>query len=128
MAGLKAGHAFNTFPLMAGQWVPPGYLALEPVWRNFFENIASVQFNHRLLAVTTFILVLVFVLQVIRNKALASLRLPVLVLIGAVIVQVALGISTLLWHVPLVLAATHQAVALLLLSVMLYVVFRFRRT
>jgi len=128
VAGLKAGHAFNTFPLMAGQWVPPGYLALEPVWRNFFENIASVQFNHRLLAVTTFILVLVFVLQVIRNKALASLRLSVLVLIGAVIVQVALGISTLLWHVPLVLAATHQAVALLLLSVMLYVVFRFRRT
>jgi cytochrome c oxidase assembly protein subunit 15 len=128
VAGLKAGHAFNTFPLMAGQWVPPGYLALEPVWRNFFENIASVQFNHRLLAVTTFILVLVFVLQVIRNKALASLRLPALVLIGAVIVQVALGISTLLWHVPLVLAATHQAVALLLLSVMLYVVFRFRRT
>jgi cytochrome c oxidase assembly protein subunit 15 len=72
-------------------------------------------------------LVLVFVLQVIRDKALASLRLPVLVLIGAVIVQVALGISTLLWHVPLVLAAIHQAVALLLLSVMLYVVFRFRR-
>jgi cytochrome c oxidase assembly protein subunit 15 len=127
VAGLKAGHAFNTFPLMAGQWIPPGYLALEPVWRNFFENIASVQFNHRLFAVTTFILMLVFVLQVIRNKALASLRLPALALIGVVTVQVVLGISTLLWHVPLVLAATHQAVALLLLSVMLYVVFRFRR-
>ena len=67
---------------------------------------------------------LVFVLQVIRNKALASLRLPALALIGVVTVQVVLGISTLLWHVPLVLAATHQAVALLLLSVMLYVVFR----
>ena len=59
VAGLKAGHAFNTFPLMAGQWIPPGYLALEPTWRNFFENIATVQFNHRLLAISTFALVLV---------------------------------------------------------------------
>jgi len=127
VAGLKAGHAFNTFPLMAGQWIPPGYLALEPVWRNLFENIASVQFNHRLLAVSTFTLVVVFVFQVMRNKALTRTRLPALLLVGVVTVQVALGISTLLWYVPVALAATHQAVALVLLSVMLYVVFRFRR-
>jgi len=128
VAGLKAGHAFNTFPLMAGQWIPPGYLALEPMWRNLFENIPSVQFNHRLLAIMTFTLVLVFVFQAVRNKALAGFRRPVITLAGVVTLQVALGISTLVWYVPVALAAAHQAVALLLLSVSLYVVFRFRRT
>ena len=126
VAGLKAGHAFNTFPLMAGQWIPPGYLALEPTWRNFFENIATVQFNHRLLAISTFALVLVFVIRVIKDKALRPLRKPTLTLAGVATIQVGLGISTLLWFVPVVLGAMHQAVALILLSVMLYVVFRFR--
>ena len=126
VAGLKAGHAFNTFPLMAGQWIPPGYLALEPTWRNFFENIATVQFNHRLLAISTFALVLVFVIRVIKDKALRPLRKPTLTLAGVAAIQVGLGISTLLWFVPVALGAMHQAVALILLSVMLYVVFRFR--
>ena len=126
VAGLKAGHAFNTFPLMAGQWIPPGYLALEPTWRNFFENIATVQFNHRLLAISTFALVLVFVIRVIKDKALRPLRKPTLTLAGVATIQVGLGISALLWFVPVVLGAMHQAVALILLSVMLYVVFRFR--
>ncbi len=126
VAGLKAGHAFNTFPLMAGQWIPSGYLALEPTWRNFFENIATVQFNHRLLAISTFALVLVFVIWVIKDKALRPLRKPTLTLAGVATIQVGLGISTLLWFVPVVLGAMHQAVALILLSVMLYVVFRFR--
>ena len=126
VAGLKAGHAFNTFPLMAGQWIPPGYLALEPTWRNFFENIATVQFNHRLLAISTFALVLVFAIRVIKDKALRPLRKPTLTLAGVVTIQVGLGISTLLWFVPVALGAMHQAVALILLSVMLYVVFRFR--
>jgi len=126
VAGLKAGHAFNTFPLMAGQWIPPGYLALEPAWRNFFENIATVQFNHRLLAISTFALVLVFAIRVIKDKALRPLRKPTLTLAGVATIQVALGISTLLWFVPVALGAMHQAVALLLLSVMLYVMFRFR--
>ena len=126
VAGLKAGHAFNTFPLMAGQWIPPGYLALEPTWRNFFENIATVQFNHRLLAISTFALVLVFVIRVIKDKSLQPLYKPTLTLAGVATIQVVLGISTLLWFVPVTLGAMHQAVALILLSVMLYVVFRFR--
>ena len=128
VAGLKAGHAFNTFPLMAGQWIPPGYLALEPTWRNFFENIATVQFNHRLLAISTFALVLVFVIRVMKDKALRPLHKPTLTLAGVATIQVALGISTLLWFVPVALGAMHQAVALILLSVMLYVVFRYRTT
>ena len=53
VAGLDAGLAYNTFPLMDGQWVPPGYLDQAPWWRNHLENTASVQFNHRLLATVT---------------------------------------------------------------------------
>ena len=128
VAGMQAGFAFNTFPLMAGRWIPPGYLALDPIWRNLFENIATVQFNHRLLALSTFALVLVFVIQVMRDEALQSLRRPALTLAGVATIQVALGISALLWFVPVALGAMHQAVALILLSVMLYVVFRFRTT
>ena len=128
VAGLKAGHAFNTFPLMAGQWIPPGYLALDPMWRNLFENIATVQFNHRLLALSTFGLVLVFVIWVMRDRTLQSLRRSALTLAGVATIQVALGISALLWFVPVALGAMHQAGALILLSVMLYVVFRTRTT
>ena len=128
VAGLKAGHAFNTFPLMAGQWIPPGYITLDPLWRNFFENIPTVQFNHRVLAICTFALVLVFALRVVRDTQLTGQRGPVLLLAGVAVLQVALGISTLLAHVPVALAAAHQGMALALLSVMLYVIFRLRRT
>ncbi len=54
MAGLDAGHAYNEFPLMGGQLVPAEYWALDG-WRNFFENTAAVQFDHRLLATTTLV-------------------------------------------------------------------------
>ena len=126
VAGLKAGHAFNTFPLMAGKLIPPGYLVLEPAWRNFFENIPTVQFNHRLLAIGTFILVLMFVIRILRDQKMRRLRGPVVLFGVAVIAQVTLGITTLLTHVPIPLAASHQAMALVVLSAMLYVVFRFR--
>jgi cytochrome c oxidase assembly protein subunit 15 len=50
VAGIRAGYAYNTFPLMNGDLVPPEIFMLEPVWRNFFWNMATVQFDHRLLA------------------------------------------------------------------------------
>ena len=52
MAGNDAGHAYNDFPLMNGQWVPDEYFAL-PGWRNVFESTAAVQLHHRILALTT---------------------------------------------------------------------------
>ena len=60
VAGLKAGFAFNTFPLMAGQFVPRGYFALDPAWRNLFDNIPAVQFNHRYLGVVTYLMLWIF--------------------------------------------------------------------
>jgi cytochrome c oxidase assembly protein subunit 15 len=53
VAGMGAGFAYNTFPLMEGRLVPAAYFKLEPAWRNVFENVPAVQFDHRVLAVST---------------------------------------------------------------------------
>ncbi|MEK9785978.1 MAG: COX15/CtaA family protein [Gammaproteobacteria bacterium] len=128
VAGLKAGHAFNTFPLMAGQWIPPGYAVLEPFWRNVFENIPTVQFHHRLLAIITLIATGLFVVRALGDSALSMHRRLISLLGVVVLAQVGIGITTLVTYVPIPLAAVHQAMALIVLSVMLYTVFRFRRT
>ena len=123
VAGLKAGHAFNTFPLMGGQWIPAGYRVAEPFWLNFFETIPAVQFNHRWLAITTFVLVLLFALRAWRDDAMRMYRAAVGVLAMLALIQVSLGISTLVLHVPVVLAAAHQGAALALLTAALYLAF-----
>lgn len=120
VAGLKAGLAYNTFPKMGDQWLPPAGWMLQPGWRNLFENIATVQFNHRLLAALTFFSILALWLYAQVTKPGKALRYPLHLLMLAAIIQVSLGISTLLLHVPTGLAATHQAGALVLLSAALF--------
>jgi cytochrome c oxidase assembly protein subunit 15 len=127
VAGLKAGHAYNTFPLMGGQWLPPAGWMLEPGWRNLFENIATVQFDHRLLATLSLVAVLAFWLYIRRRQLTPSARVAANLLPIVAIVQVSLGIATLLLHVPVAVAATHQAGALTLLTVMIITVHRLHR-
>ena len=101
VAGIDAGLAYNTFPLMDGRLVPPGALQLEPWWLNFFENTATVQFTHRLLGVTLAAGVLGLWLRA-RPMALAPVARRVLHGLAAVAaLQVALGIATLLTAVAL---------------------------
>jgi cytochrome c oxidase assembly protein subunit 15 len=128
VAGLKAGHAYNTFPLMDGHWVPQVIFMQEPVWRNFFENIATVQFDHRLLALLVFLSVTIFWLFSLQAALPRQVRIGLHVLMAAAVLQVTLGISTLLLHVPVPLAALHQAGALLLLTVVLFVNQRMSQT
>ncbi|MFT5684297.1 MAG: cytochrome c oxidase assembly protein subunit 15 [Myxococcota bacterium] len=117
VAGLNAGFAFNTFPLMGGQVVPPGYLMLEPWWSNLTENPASVQFHHRVLALTTFAAV-VAAWVFARGRALAAdSRRAMNALLAVALTQVVLGITTLLTVVWLPVASLHQTGALVLLSV-----------
>ena len=123
VAGLKAGFAFNTFPLMAGQFVPRGYFALDPVWRNFFDNIPAVQFNHRYLGVVTYLMLWIFALRAWGDVVLGRHRLVLVLLLLTATAQGLLGIATLLLHVPVVLAAAHQGVALLLLTLALYLTY-----
>jgi cytochrome c oxidase assembly protein subunit 15 len=121
VAGLKAGYAYNTFPLMNGQWIPDGLFNLTPLWSNFFDNVTTVQFDHRVLATIVFISVISvwFVAQkaVLPSRIKIGLNLFILLLV----VQVTLGISTLILVVPVTLAAAHQAGALALLTCSLFV-------
>jgi cytochrome c oxidase assembly protein subunit 15 len=121
VAGLKAGFAYNTFPLMDGHWVPSVLFMQEPWWRNFFENIATVQFDHRVLAALVFISIVIIWLVSLRQALAAPVRTGMHLLLAAALLQVTLGISTLLLHVPVSLAAAHQAGALLLFTAALYV-------
>ncbi len=127
VAGLRAGKIYNTFPMMGDYWFPPGLMALEPFWRNFFDNMATVQFDHRWLAITTFVLIVVFWFRARKADMPARARPAVNALLHTAVLQVALGITTLLLAVPVVLGAAHQAVAMLLFTVALYLVHALRR-
>jgi heme a synthase len=116
VAGLNAGLTYNTFPLMDGSFVPAGYAQLSPFIRNLFENIPAVQFDHRLLAETTAISVIILWLAAARAGLRRHARLALHALLVMALLQVSLGISTLLLVVPVPLAAAHQAGAVLLLT------------
>ena len=116
VAGLNAGLVYNTFPLMDGRFVPEDYARLTPFFRNWFANVAAVQFDHRLLATTT-LACIVLVWLAGRHAALPRrARRALHALLAAVMLQFALGVSTLLLVVPIPLAAAHQAGAVLLLT------------
>ena len=108
VAGLDAGQGYNTWPLMDGAVIPNGLGAMTPWWANLFENAMTVQFDHRMLAYLIFVLV---IWQAIRTRTTSSLVLALFVLC-----QVALGIATLLSHVDLHAALTHQFGAIFVLT------------
>jgi len=126
VAGLNAGLTYNTFPLMDGQFIPAGYAQLKPFARNWFENVAAVQFDHRLLAMTTVALVMLLWLASLRANLSISVGRALHVLAAIALIQLALGISTLLMAVPVPLAAAHQAGAVLLLTAAIVVRYRLR--
>jgi heme a synthase len=126
VAGTHAGLTYNTFPLMDGRLVPGGYATLHPLLRNLTENIAAVQFDHRLLATLTAAAVCGLAVA-----GLAGHHLPrplAACLLAAVAAQYSLGVATLLGAVPVSLATAHQAGAVLLLTVVLVALHRLTRT
>ncbi len=116
VAGTRAGFIYNTFPLMDGSLVPADYAQLHPFVRNWFENIAAIQFDHRVLAMTTTAAVLLLWAAGLRRRLPSPARAALWALLAAAALQVTLGISTLLLVVPIPLAAAHQAGAVLLLT------------
>ena len=115
VAGIRAGFAYNTFPLMNGYIVPPEIMMLEPWWRNPFWNMATVQFDHRVLAWTLAIVIPIAWWKLTRTRGLPPrAHVGSHLLLGILMVQIGLGIATLVNVVPLHLAALHQAGAVLL--------------
>ncbi len=121
VAGLKAGFAYNTFPLMNGQIIPDGIFRLEPLWTNFFENIATVQFNHRVLATLLFFLIPTFWWLSKQFELSSRVRVAVHFLLAALLLQITLGISTLLSHMFIPFASAHQGGGLMLFTVSLFI-------
>ena len=125
-AGTHAGFAYNSFPLMDGRLVPTGYDTLHPFWRNWFQTIQAVQFDHRLLATLTALAVGATLLTGLRS-GLGKPAHDALMLLGwAVLAQYALGVTTLLLVVPVWAGTLHQCFAAILLSVTLFALHRLR--
>lgn len=116
VAGIRAGFDYNTFPLMDGRLVPEGYWRLEPAWLNLAENVAAVQFNHRLLATLAALAALGAALAAWRRLPDGPARNACLGLGAAVALQYALGVAALLMVVPVWLGTLHQANAVLALT------------
>ncbi len=121
VAGTKAGLAYNTFPTMNGEWIPAGLLALQPWWINLFENPTTIQFNHRMIAWLLMVCVPAFWFYATRIVQDPMTRIGLHLLVAMFTVQVLLGVTTLLFAVPVALGAAHQAGALILLTISLFI-------
>jgi len=123
VAGLDAGLIYNTFPLMDGDLIPDGLWEMQPPYLNFFENHTTVQFDHRVLAIATFVMISVFWGGACHKSPSPTCMRLVHALMATACLQVGLGITTLLLVVPLGYAVMHQAGAVLLLGVATWVAF-----
>jgi heme a synthase len=120
VAGTHAGRIYNTWPLMEGVWFPEGLLSKSPIILNFFENLLTVQFDHRMGAYLIVLVVLYQAYRVLRTRSQAGPVLSTGILMAVMVGQVLLGIWTLLAVVPIDLAVAHQAGALGLFAAAIY--------
>ncbi|XP_075072062.1 heme A synthase COX15 isoform X2 [Mixophyes fleayi] len=127
VAGLDAGLVYNSFPKMGERWIPDDLLAFSPKLNNLFENPTTVQFDHRILGISSVAAVTGLYYYSRRIPLPRRARLAVNSLIAVAYLQVTLGISTLLLYVPTSLAATHQSGSLALLSMAIWLMNELRR-
>ncbi len=113
VAGIDAGRAFPQWPLMAGGFLPPDPFVLEPVWRNFFEDAGLVQFMHRMAGYVLFVFGIVVWLRA-RKSANAQTRFGFNLVLAMMVVQMLLGIVTVLYSAPWQIAIVHQFGAVVL--------------
>jgi len=116
VAGTRAGFAYSTWPLMGNSFIPAGLYSTDPWWRSIFEDITTVQFNHRIFAYILIAALSVFSLRLWQR----GLTLPAVLVMAALFAQVTLGISALLMHVPVAIGAAHQVGAVILLTTLIF--------
>src|SRR6516162_5406592 len=119
LAGLRGGPIFPTWPLIDGSLIPSteAMLTLQPVWRNLFENVLTVQVEHRLMAYALWLFVIIHAVDIARTLGRSRALIRVLILVSAVTIQAVLGILTLIFETPLALALMHQATAMAVLTI-----------
>ncbi len=118
VAGIDAGRNFPTWPDMAGQFLPSESFELTPRWTNFFENPALVQFNHRMMGYTAFVLGMALWWKS-RRSPVAATRRAFTAMAVMLLAQVVLGIYTVLFVAQLDIALTHQIGAVVLFALVL---------
>ncbi|MDG0978730.1 MAG: COX15/CtaA family protein [Halieaceae bacterium] len=116
VAGTRAGFAYSTWPLMGNSFIPEGLYSITPWWRSIFEDITTVQFNHRMFAYLLVVIVGLFSFHLWRR----ALKLPAILVMTALSAQVVLGISALIMHVPVSIGAAHQVGAAILLTTLIF--------
>jgi cytochrome c oxidase assembly protein subunit 15 len=126
-AGLRAGLVYNTFPMMGGNFYPPDLLAQHPLLSNFVENQGAVQFVHRMLAMTTGLILIALALRLRAPAVAPEVRKVATALLAVVALQIFLGVETVLNQVPVWLGALHQANAILLLGIVVRTLFLLRK-
>lgn len=114
VAGLKAGFVLNTFPLMAGGLLPPGFLNMEPAILNFVENPVTVQWTHRVIGTLLALAVVAVCVPLLRRPVDAGSRRFAGAMLALMLLQYLLGVLTLLLRVPVALGVAHQALAMVI--------------
>ncbi|MEM9104783.1 MAG: COX15/CtaA family protein [Pseudomonadota bacterium] len=116
VAGLDAGLAYNTWPLMDGAVVPGNLMTMQPVWLNLFENAKTVQFTHRIFAYAVWLIALMHMIASLRHGAGTTHANRSVLLFGLITLQACVGIITLVMQVPMSWALVHQGMALVVLG------------
>ena len=126
-AGLKAGFAWNTFPLMNGLWIPDGLFYLNPAWTNLVENNMTIQFIHRYIGILILIIASSMFVLMRNQPSNHQVKKSVIRLTVIVWIQVILGISTLLLYTPIWMAVIHQVFAVVLFLASLHTIWLLRQ-
>ena len=122
VAGLRAGRVYNTWPDIDGAFIPSAARLWfeEPWWRNLFDNTLTVQFEHRMTAYALLALALFHAIDAVRLRASAVVIGGAWWMVAAIVLQATLGVLTLLRQVPIDLALMHQAVAIVVLTLVIF--------
>ena len=121
VAGLDAGLVYNTFPLMGDRFIPLDILEIKPKYINFFENPVTVQFDHRILGLTTFTLIILIWFYARLMNFNSNIKTKTNILLIVVLIQVCLGIATLLSYVAIHVAIVHQLGSLVLFTISIWI-------
>lgn len=121
VAGTHAGFMYNTFPDMDGHIIPPDMWYITPWYKNIFENLTTIQFNHRLIAYVVSLAIIVFWFISRRFQLTNKTNYAIGLLVVSIGVQFTLGVQTLLKQVPVSLASLHQVMALIVFALSIWV-------
>ncbi len=120
VAGMDAGLLYDSFPLMAGQWLPDGILELKPWYKNLYSNPTTAHFVHRAGALLVSVGIITLGVRLLYNSNLnATIKKNTVFSLLLLVIQIALGAATVINHVPILLALMHQFVALIIFAAML---------